>query len=73
MQMKEGITQTDIMIYDLLLNVTSFPGKESYLKIRMMLDLWVKNAKSKDNNTRRKQVKTGHLEARMEKRVRGRC
>lgn len=43
MQMKEGITQTDIMIYDLLLNVTSFSGKESYLKIRMMLDLWVKN------------------------------
>ena len=41
MQMKEGITQTDIMIYDLLLNVTSFSGKESYLKIRMMLDLWV--------------------------------
>jgi len=45
MQMKEGITQTDIMIYDLLLNVTSFPGKESYLKIRMMLDLWMQSRK----------------------------
>ena len=30
-------------------------------------------ATCKDNNTRRKQVKTGHLEAKMKKRVRGRC